>query len=133
MGMTEDGTCVLIFSSFLLFFFFVSPATRKNAWPSNNLTSRSLWRNRLARSAVNRKVGGSSPPGDVSFCFANSVKQFIARSLSTTFVFKFSKVVTLNHKILGVIFWSKVNDFFSISKKIWFLNFSQNSNFLWEY
>ena len=26
----------------------------------------SLWRNRLARSAVNRKVGGSSPPRDVS-------------------------------------------------------------------
>uniref|UniRef100_A0A8C5EW02 Serine incorporator 2-like n=1 Tax=Gouania willdenowi TaxID=441366 RepID=A0A8C5EW02_GOUWI len=29
---------------------------------------RSLWRNRLARSAVNRKVGGSSPPRDVSLC-----------------------------------------------------------------
>ena len=27
----------------------------------------SLWRNRLARSAVNRKVGGSSPPRDVTF------------------------------------------------------------------
>ena len=27
----------------------------------------SPWRNRLARSAVNRKVGGSSPPGDESF------------------------------------------------------------------
>ena len=27
----------------------------------------SLWRNRLARSAVNRKVGGSSPPRDVGF------------------------------------------------------------------
>lgn len=25
------------------------------------------WRNRLARSAVNRKVGGSSPPGGDSF------------------------------------------------------------------
>ena len=24
----------------------------------------SPWRNRLARSAVNRKVGGSNPPGD---------------------------------------------------------------------
>ena len=34
----------------------------------NEQTSRSVvsspWRNRLARSAVNRKVGGSSPPGD---------------------------------------------------------------------
>ena len=28
---------------------------------------KSLWRNRLARSAVNRKVGGSSPPRDVYF------------------------------------------------------------------
>ena len=29
------------------------------------------WRNRLARSAVNRKVGGSSPPGGAwsFFCF----------------------------------------------------------------
>ncbi|KAL5017739.1 hypothetical protein ScPMuIL_005178, partial [Solemya velum] len=27
----------------------------------------SLWRNRLARSAVNRKVGGSSPPRDAIF------------------------------------------------------------------
>ena len=27
----------------------------------------SLWRNRLARSAVNRKVGGSSPPRDVLY------------------------------------------------------------------
>ena len=27
----------------------------------------SLWRNRLARSAVNRKVGGSSPPRDDIF------------------------------------------------------------------
>ena len=29
----------------------------------------SLWRNRLARSAVNRKVGGSSPPRDVFLIF----------------------------------------------------------------
>ena len=27
------------------------------------------WRNRLARSAVNRKVGGSSPPGGVIFSY----------------------------------------------------------------
>ena len=27
----------------------------------------SLWRNRLARSAVNRKVGGSNPPRDDHF------------------------------------------------------------------
>ena len=29
------------------------------------------WRNRLARSAVNRKVGGSSPPGGAIF-FSNN-------------------------------------------------------------
>ena len=29
--------------------------------------AKSPWRNRLARSAVNRKVGGSSPPGDALF------------------------------------------------------------------
>ena len=29
----------------------------------------SLWRNRLARSAVNRKVGGSSPPGGETLFF----------------------------------------------------------------
>ena len=29
----------------------------------------SLWRNRLARSAVNRKVGGSNPPRDASFWY----------------------------------------------------------------
>ena len=31
------------------------------------LSSQPPWRNRLARSAVNRKVGGSSPPGGVPF------------------------------------------------------------------
>ena len=30
----------------------------------SRLGDRSLWRNRLARSTVNRKVGGSSPPRD---------------------------------------------------------------------
>jgi hypothetical protein len=31
--------------------------------------NKSLWRNRLARSAVNRKVGGSNPPRDEFFLF----------------------------------------------------------------
>lgn len=35
----------------------VSMNIKKNHWPS--------WRNWLARSAVNRKVGGSNPPGGV--------------------------------------------------------------------
>ena len=34
--------------------------------------SKSPWRNRLARSAVNRKVGGSSPPGDVLVFFSSN-------------------------------------------------------------
>ena len=33
----------------------------------NISSSSSLWRNRLARSAVNRKVGGSNPPRDDRF------------------------------------------------------------------
>ena len=36
---------------------------------SNPDFTQSPWRNRSARSAVNRKVGGSIPPGDDSFCF----------------------------------------------------------------
>ena len=35
--------------------------------PLKECASPSLWRNRLARSAVNRKVGGSSPPRDEAF------------------------------------------------------------------
>ena len=37
----------------------------------------SLWRNRLARSAVNRKVGGSSPPRDVFFFSNENVFRFL--------------------------------------------------------
>ena len=36
-------------------------------WDEKPDLSGSLWRNRLAHSAVNRKVGGSSPPRDVMF------------------------------------------------------------------
>ena len=32
-------------------------------------TEQPPWRNRLARSAVNRKVGGSSPPGGAKLFF----------------------------------------------------------------
>ena len=35
------------------------------------------WRNRLARSAVNRKVGGSSPPGGVFFFLNFSLISFL--------------------------------------------------------
>ena len=45
------------------------------------LVKLSPWRNRLARSAVNRKVGGSSPPGDDIYYYfifhrGNSVCRF---------------------------------------------------------
>ena len=37
--------------------------------------SKPPWRNWLARSAVNRKVGGSSPPGGASFLFCFELHQ----------------------------------------------------------
>ena len=50
----------------------------------------SPWRNRLARSAVNRKVGGSSPPGDVTSCLVHLqsrsvLGQGLWQTLSSTF------------------------------------------------
>ena len=42
-----------------------------------SLAVESPWRNRLARSAVNRKDGGSRPPGDVTFAFLNQHGAFI--------------------------------------------------------
>ena len=43
-------------------------AALSNYDPLNHEMQLSPWRNWLARSAVNRKVGGSSPPGDCT-CF----------------------------------------------------------------
>ena len=42
-----------------------------------SLSVESPWRNRSARSAVNRKDGGSRPPGDVTFAFLNQHGAFI--------------------------------------------------------
>ena len=39
---------------------------KKSLMLNSPISVLSLWRNRLARSAVNRKVGGSSPPRDDS-------------------------------------------------------------------
>ena len=39
-------------------------------WYSSSSIHMPLWRNRLARSAVNREAGGSSPPRGATFCFA---------------------------------------------------------------
>ena len=44
------------------------------SWRFRTATNQlSLWRNRLARSAVNRKVGGSSPPRDEAFDLSFSI------------------------------------------------------------
>ena len=40
-------------------------------FPSGITDNMPPWRNRLARSAVNRKVGGSSPPGGASLFGSN--------------------------------------------------------------
>ena len=40
------------------------PKNGLRCYISCQLYMKSLWRNRLARSTVNRKVGGSSPPRD---------------------------------------------------------------------
>ena len=69
------------------------------------ISQRSPWRNRLARSAVNRKVGGSSPPGDVfclkvetAFARLNEINLFVL-----SFALKDDKVIVRNiftvHKV----------------------------------
>ena len=57
---------------------------------SLNFSTLSPWRNRLARSAVNRKVGGSSPPGDgIFFSFLSFFFVFSHfRSLIRKLIFK---------------------------------------------
>ena len=49
-------------------YLFRNPFHKKVFWPFLPIKGRPPWRNRLARSAVNRKVGGSSPPGGEFFC-----------------------------------------------------------------
>ena len=59
----------------------------------------SLWRNRLARSTVNRKAGGSSPPRDVFF----SLNINFLKTMAVIFV-----TLSLpgdNMKITGVVDW----------------------------
>ena len=64
---------------------------------------KSLWRNRLARSAVNRKVGGSSPPRDGLFLsttilggdghvVTTTIPNLINKSFSTRIPFPFGNV-----------------------------------------
>ena len=55
----------IFFQGNILIFVRLHPNTGKHHMPP--------WRNRLARSAVNRKVGGSSPPGGAHFLTFYSV------------------------------------------------------------
>ena len=62
-------------------------------------TWRSPWRNRLARSAVNRKVGGSSPPGDDIFSFLLRDQTFnVKRLLKLTLLQLFSIRIFISFK-----------------------------------
>ena len=61
------------------------------------LLAMSPWRNRLARSAVNRKVGGSSPPGDaffssLSFSFFSPRIPFAAFCIFTFYFYFFFSI-----------------------------------------
>ena len=58
-------TFFFIFECFKMFFILIKHEPKKHQMYSQRfgLTIRPPWRNWLARSAVNRKVGGSSPPG----------------------------------------------------------------------
>ena len=44
-----------------------NPIDKKDVAKLTERSAQPPWRNRLARSAVNRKVGGSSPPGGVKY------------------------------------------------------------------
>ena len=63
MGSARVGSNPILVDNFfqgnILIFVRLHPNTGKHHMPP--------WRNRLARSAVNRKVGGSSPPGGAHF------------------------------------------------------------------
>ena len=63
MGSARVGSNPILVDNFfqgnILIFVRLHPNTGKHHMPP--------WRNRLARSAVNRKVGGSSPPGGEYF------------------------------------------------------------------
>ena len=63
----------------------------------------SLWRNRLARSAVNRKVGGSSPPRDdfFSFFFKGKLGRRFFFFIFERFIGEGSQAPTAEHSIPG--------------------------------
>ena len=71
-----------------------------------HLTSQPPWRNRLARSAVNRKVGGSSPPGGESFCKPTRGQHIIfARSLKEDIISYLTKHVNFILRLSFYLLW----------------------------
>ena len=81
--------------------------------PLSYKPKQSLWRNRLARSAVNRKVGGSSPPRDVPFSewHASSLcRQWLRRLITAINRFIYQRTLFFiprmcHSKIRGLIFF----------------------------
>ena len=77
----------------------------------------------LARSAVNRKVGGSTPPGGVHYAPPNKqqLERTTTRSFKSTSLFFFSflyfvdKMWTLN--VFGFLEWSEIVFLFCSLKK----------------
>ena len=62
-----------------MFFILIKHEPKKHQMYSQStkykVTIRPPWRNWLARSAVNRKVGGSSPPGGAIFLITFSLEK----------------------------------------------------------
>ena len=78
-----------------------------NYWSAMNVNTMPPWRNRLARSAVNRKVGGSSPPGGaISFylCFfsLNSKSYDLGRIRTCNLLIRSQTRYPLRHETNGV-------------------------------
>ena len=62
------------------------------------------WRNRLARSAVNRKVGGSSPPGgDINFLPSSHQEENMERLQLQNLFFFIAKLEKYDKNIFSVI------------------------------
>ena len=83
----------------------------------------SLWRNRLARSTFNRKVGGSSPPKDVAiFFFSSRTKYFseVVDSLNGDFFLSF-KYLNLQWSIttVAIYFYSFIIFLFKRKLRHW--------------
>ena len=102
----------------------------------------SLWRNRLARSTVNRKVGGSSPPWDV-LSFAVVAMSYIVIwdfLFFACFMLKRARAVSdyalalttlgfylVKHMILYIMVCLFLSWFFSQCLRLWYIYLSWNT------